>query len=54
MTFDDDYLRLAHAGVRHAGIFYCHATKYAVGGLVRAVAAAAAEAESPGDRVRFI
>lgn len=34
MTYDPDYLALAAAGVAHAGIAYCHATKYAIGQLI--------------------
>jgi predicted nuclease of predicted toxin-antitoxin system len=28
VTHDDDFLRLHAAGVAHAGIVFCHATKY--------------------------
>ena len=35
MTFDPDYLVLAASGVQHAGIAYCHATKYAIGELIQ-------------------
>jgi hypothetical protein len=31
VTFDTDYLALAAAGAAHAGIAYCHPTKYSVG-----------------------
>ena len=37
LTFDDDLLVLAASGAEHAGLIYCHALKYEVGGLVRAL-----------------
>ena len=39
LTHDRDYLLLNAAGVAHAGIFYCRATKYSIGEMVRAVLA---------------
>jgi predicted nuclease of predicted toxin-antitoxin system len=33
-TYDPDYLTLAAGGVAHAGIVYCHATKYSIGQLI--------------------
>ena len=35
VTHDDDFLRLAGEDISHAGIVYCHKTKYAVGDLIR-------------------
>jgi hypothetical protein len=35
VTFDSDYLALHNAGVLHAGIAWCPATKYAIGELVQ-------------------
>jgi predicted nuclease of predicted toxin-antitoxin system len=35
VTFDDDFLSLAAAGVQHAGIAFCSATKYTIGELIR-------------------
>lgn len=35
VTHDDDFLRLASRDTNHAGIVYCHKTKYAVGDLIR-------------------
>ena len=35
VTHDADYLALAAEAMPHAGIAYCHATKYAVGQLIR-------------------
>lgn len=35
VTFDADYLQLATAGVEHAGIAYCHPTKYDARHLLR-------------------
>jgi uncharacterized protein with PIN domain len=37
VTFDQDFLALHAAGVAHAGIAWCHPTKYAVGQLVHAL-----------------
>jgi hypothetical protein len=37
VTFDADYLALAGAGVPHAGLAWCPATKYSVGQLVYAL-----------------
>lgn len=34
VTYDPDYLALAASGVAHAGIAYCHATKYSIGQLI--------------------
>jgi predicted nuclease of predicted toxin-antitoxin system len=34
VTFDPDYLALHAAGVPHAGIVWCHQTKYRIGQLV--------------------
>ncbi len=39
LTFDDDLLVLAAAGTKHAGLIYCHALKYPVGALARAIVA---------------
>jgi hypothetical protein len=36
-SFDSDYLALDAAGVQHAGIAWCPATKYAIGPLIRAL-----------------
>lgn len=35
VTHDDDFLRLASQFQTHAGIVYCHKTKYTVGDLIR-------------------
>src|SRR5262245_58844978 len=35
VTHDTDYLILAASGTQHAGIAYCHATKYSIGELIR-------------------
>ena len=35
ITHDDDFLRLHHIGVDHAGIGYCHQTKYSVCDLLQ-------------------
>jgi hypothetical protein len=34
VTFDSDYLALAAGGASHAGIAYCHPTKYSIGHLL--------------------
>ncbi len=34
ISHDEDLLRLAAAGIPHAGIAYCHQSKYRVGTLV--------------------
>ncbi len=39
ITHDDDFLVLARTGRTHAGIAYCRAKKYDVGGLLRALLA---------------
>ncbi|MEO8496798.1 MAG: DUF5615 family PIN-like protein [Planctomycetota bacterium] len=35
ITHDDDFLRMHHAGASHAGIGYCHQSKYSVGELLQ-------------------
>lgn len=35
VTFDSDYLALHNAGISHAGIVWCQATKYSIGQLVQ-------------------
>ncbi len=35
VTHDDDFLRLTNRNRSHAGIVYCHKTKYSVGELIR-------------------
>ncbi len=35
VTFDTDYLQLAARGIEHAGIAYCHPTKYDARQLLR-------------------
>jgi hypothetical protein len=35
VTHDPDYLALHNSGVSHAGIAWCHATKYGVGTLIQ-------------------
>lgn len=35
ITHDDDFVRLHHLGAEHAGIGYCHQTKYSVGDLLQ-------------------
>jgi hypothetical protein len=37
MTYDPDYLQLAASGISHAGIKFCHSTKYSVGALIQAL-----------------
>ena len=37
VTHDDDFLGLHAAGVKHAGICYCHPEKYNVGQVLRAL-----------------
>jgi predicted nuclease of predicted toxin-antitoxin system len=35
LTFDSDFLALHQAGITHAGIAWCPATKYSIGDLIR-------------------
>jgi predicted nuclease of predicted toxin-antitoxin system len=35
VTHDDDFLALAHRGVEHAGICYCHQQKCSIGEVLR-------------------
>jgi hypothetical protein len=35
VTYDDDFLRLAHQDEHHAEIAYCHPTKRTVGEIIR-------------------
>jgi hypothetical protein len=35
LTFDSDFLALHQSGVSHAGIIWCPATKYPIGGLIQ-------------------
>ena len=35
LTYDPDFLVLAASGAQHAGIAWCHATKYSIGELLR-------------------
>jgi predicted nuclease of predicted toxin-antitoxin system len=37
VTFDDDFLTIVASGVRHCGLVFCHAKKYSVGELIRAL-----------------
>ena len=37
VTHDPDFLALAASGVQHAGIAWCHATKYSIGELIQAL-----------------
>ena len=37
VTFDQDYPVLHAGGAQHAGIAFCHPTKYTVGQLIRAL-----------------
>jgi hypothetical protein len=37
VTSDQDYLVLHASGASHAGIAWCHPTKYGVGQLIRAL-----------------
>lgn len=37
VTFDSDYLALHQAGVDHAGIAWCPATKHSIGRLIQAL-----------------
>ncbi len=37
VTFDTDYLALAAEGMGHAGIAYCHPTKYSIGQLIQSL-----------------
>jgi hypothetical protein len=39
---DDDYIALARTRPAHAGIAYCHANKYNLGGMLRAIERAVA------------
>jgi predicted nuclease of predicted toxin-antitoxin system len=38
VTYDPDFLALAASGVQHAGIAYCHATKYTIGQQIQLLA----------------
>jgi len=38
VTFDQDFLVLHASGISHAGIAWCHPTKYGVGALIHALA----------------
>jgi predicted nuclease of predicted toxin-antitoxin system len=56
ITHDDDFLVLAATGRSHAGIAFCRADKYGVGGLLRALLALS-EDVSPAEMmnsVRFL
>jgi predicted nuclease of predicted toxin-antitoxin system len=37
VTFDPDFVELGYLNNEHAGVVYCHSTKYSVGGLVLAL-----------------
>jgi hypothetical protein len=56
VTHDDDYLALAARVERHAGIPFCKADKYTLGGLLREIEILHAEltAEDWANRVVFL
>lgn len=56
ITHDDDYLKLDAAGVRHAGIAYCHQLKYSIGQLAEMLKllAKCSTAEEMEGRVEFL
>ena len=56
VTFDPDFVELGYLSSEHAGVVYCHGTKYSVGGLVRALTALweSTSAEEIAGRVRYL
>ncbi|MHB1037814.1 MAG: DUF5615 family PIN-like protein [Pirellulales bacterium] len=56
VTHDEDYLRLHHQGVPHAGIAYCHPRRRSIGQIVLALTALwrRATSESVRNRVEFL
>jgi len=56
VSHDTDMLRLAAAGVTHAGIAYCHNQKYKAGGLISRLLALSRRvpAEQMQNRVEFL
>jgi hypothetical protein len=55
-TFDTDYLALHQSGVHHAGVVWCPAQKYGIGGLIQALLLvhAVLDRESMRDHVEYL
>jgi hypothetical protein len=56
VTHDEDFLKIAAAGARHAGIAYCHQDKHSLGELIE-VLVLLWELGEPGgmqDRVEYL
>ncbi len=56
VTFDPDYLAMHNGGAVHAGIAWCHATKYAIGSLVQLLVLlhAVSDRDSMRNRVEYL
>jgi hypothetical protein len=55
VTFDPDYLALHNAGVKHAGIAWCPATKHSVGALAQMlVLHGVADRDNMRNRVEYL
>lgn len=52
MTHDPDYVQLAASGLEHAGITFCHSTKYSPGPLIQVLPIVHGVMDSEGMRNR--